>query len=86
MTTLVEDEELKRLRAMSEGSKPFKASPLWERGGVERLAESLKGGGNAGARCMREGRRVRAVIGVRGSFLSSDSVESVAEEERAERA
>ena len=31
MTTLVEDAELKRLRAMAEGAKPFKESRLWER-------------------------------------------------------
>jgi hypothetical protein len=30
-TTLVEDEELRRLRAMADGSKPFTASGLWER-------------------------------------------------------
>ncbi len=29
--TLVEDVELKRLRAMAEGSKPFEPSGLWER-------------------------------------------------------
>jgi len=29
--TLVEDEELKALRAMAEGSKPFRESGLWER-------------------------------------------------------
>lgn len=31
MRTLVEDRELKRLRAMAEGSKPFTRSKLWER-------------------------------------------------------
>lgn len=31
MKTLVEDEELLRLRAMAEGSKPFEVSGLWER-------------------------------------------------------
>ena len=31
MKTLVEDQELKRLRAMAEGSKPFERSGLWER-------------------------------------------------------
>lgn len=31
MHTLVEDEELKRLRAMAEGSKPFERSGLWDR-------------------------------------------------------
>lgn len=30
MTTLVEDAELKRLRAMAEGSKPFQRSAIWE--------------------------------------------------------
>ena len=29
--TLVEDEELKGLRAMAEGSRPFEESGLWER-------------------------------------------------------
>lgn len=29
--TLVEDEELKRWRSVTDGSKPFKASRLWER-------------------------------------------------------
>jgi hypothetical protein len=31
MQTLVEDAELKTLRAMAEGSKPFNVSGLWER-------------------------------------------------------
>lgn len=31
MKTLVEDEELKRLRAMAEGSRRFEVSGLWER-------------------------------------------------------
>ena len=31
MKTLVEDEELKRLRAMAEGTKPFESSGLWEK-------------------------------------------------------
>jgi hypothetical protein len=31
LKTLVEDEELRRLRAMAEGSKPFTESGLWER-------------------------------------------------------
>lgn len=31
MQTLVEDDELKRLRAMAEGSKPFRTSGLYER-------------------------------------------------------
>jgi hypothetical protein len=29
--TLVEDEELKALRAMAEGTKPFRASRLWDK-------------------------------------------------------
>ena len=31
MKTLVEDEELQRLRAMAEGAKPFERSGLWDR-------------------------------------------------------
>lgn len=31
MKTLIEDEELKALRAMADGSKPFTPSGLWER-------------------------------------------------------
>jgi hypothetical protein len=31
MKTLVEDEELKTLRAMADGSRPFERSGLWER-------------------------------------------------------
>lgn len=31
MKTLVEDEELKRLRAMAEGAKPFERSGLWDK-------------------------------------------------------
>lgn len=31
MKTLVEDEELKRLRQMAEGSRAFEESGLWER-------------------------------------------------------
>jgi hypothetical protein len=31
MKTLVEDEELKRLRAMAEGGRKFEESGLWER-------------------------------------------------------
>lgn len=31
MQTLVEDEELRRLRAMAEGLKPFRRSGLWAR-------------------------------------------------------
>lgn len=31
MKTLVEDEELKRLRAIAEGSKPFERSGLWDK-------------------------------------------------------
>ena len=31
MNTLVEDAELKELRAMAEGAKPFRASGLWDK-------------------------------------------------------
>jgi hypothetical protein len=31
MKTLIEDEELKRLRAMAEGSRKFEESGLWEK-------------------------------------------------------
>jgi hypothetical protein len=31
MKTLVEDDELKRLRAQADGSRPFETSGLWER-------------------------------------------------------
>jgi hypothetical protein len=31
LKTLVEDEDLLRLRAMAEGTKPFERSVLWER-------------------------------------------------------
>ncbi|MDT7807320.1 MAG: hypothetical protein QOJ70_1133 [Acidobacteriota bacterium] len=31
MKTLIEDDELKRLRAMADGSKPFESAGLWER-------------------------------------------------------
>lgn len=31
MKTLVEDKELLRLREMAEGSRPFRASRLWDR-------------------------------------------------------
>ena len=31
MKTLVEDEELQRLRAMAEGTKPFEPSGLWDK-------------------------------------------------------
>jgi hypothetical protein len=31
LKTLVEDEELRHLRAMAEGAKPFEPSGLWER-------------------------------------------------------
>jgi hypothetical protein len=40
--TLIEDEELRRLRAMAEGSKPFKASGLWERLAALDLKEFMK--------------------------------------------
>jgi hypothetical protein len=42
MQTLVEDEELLRLRAMAEGSKPFKSSGLWERLAAMEPREVLK--------------------------------------------
>ena len=42
MKTLVEDEELKRLRAMAEGSKPFRKSSLWERFAALDLKEFWK--------------------------------------------
>lgn len=42
MNTLVEDEELKRLRAMAEGSKPFTPSGLWERLAAKDLKEIMK--------------------------------------------
>ncbi len=28
---LIEDDEIKRLRAMADGSRPFEPAPLWER-------------------------------------------------------
>jgi hypothetical protein len=40
--TLVEDEELQRLRAMAEGSKRFEESGLWERLAALDLAEFRK--------------------------------------------
>jgi hypothetical protein len=40
--TLVEDEELLRLRTMAEGSKPFEASGLWERLASLGLKEIMK--------------------------------------------
>src|SRR5256885_1708518 len=42
MKTLVEDEELTRLRAMAEGSKPFVKSGLWERLAALELKEIMK--------------------------------------------
>jgi len=42
MKTLVEDEELKTLRAMADGSKPFKPSGLWERLAAMDLKEFWK--------------------------------------------
>jgi hypothetical protein len=42
MKTLVEDEELKRLRAMAEGAKPFEPSGLWQRLAELDLAEIKK--------------------------------------------
>jgi hypothetical protein len=40
--TLVEDEELRRLRAMADGSKPFTVSGLWERLAALDLKELMK--------------------------------------------
>jgi hypothetical protein len=42
MDTLVEDDELQRLRAMAEGSKGFEESGLWERLAALDLKEILK--------------------------------------------
>lgn len=42
MKTLVEDEELRRLRAMADGSKPFTVSGLWERLAALDLKELMK--------------------------------------------
>lgn len=42
MQTLIEDEELKRLRAMAEGSKPFEVIGLWERLGEQEWSELKK--------------------------------------------
>jgi hypothetical protein len=42
MKTLVEDDELKLLRAMAEGSKPFERSGLWERLAAKPWAELKK--------------------------------------------
>ena len=42
MKTLVEDEELNRLRAMAEGSKPFESSGLRERLAAMEPREVLK--------------------------------------------
>lgn len=42
MKTLVEDEELRALRAMAEGSKPFRAAPMWERLAALDLKEFAK--------------------------------------------
>jgi hypothetical protein len=40
--TLVEDDELKRLRAMADGSRPFKESGLWERLAALDLKEIMR--------------------------------------------
>jgi hypothetical protein len=40
--TLIEDAELKRLRAMAEGSKPFEQSGLWEKFSALEWAEFKK--------------------------------------------
>jgi hypothetical protein len=42
MKTLVEDEELKRLRAMADGSRRFEESGLWERLAALNLKEFMK--------------------------------------------
>lgn len=42
MKTLIEDEELKLLRAQADGSKPFTASSLWERFAALDLKEFMK--------------------------------------------
>lgn len=42
MNTLVEDEELKHLRAMAEGSKPFVTIGLWEKLSALEWAELKK--------------------------------------------
>jgi len=51
MKTLIEDEELKALRAMAEGSRPFEESGLWERLSALDLKEikllPARGGGRA---------------------------------------
>ena len=42
MQTLIEDDELKELRAQAEGSKPFRESALWERLAALDLPEFMK--------------------------------------------
>jgi hypothetical protein len=42
MKTLVEDEELQRLRAMAAGSSPFEQSGLWENLATLDLKELMK--------------------------------------------
>jgi hypothetical protein len=42
MKTLVEDAELKRLRAIADGSRAFKSSGLWERLAAMEPKEVLK--------------------------------------------
>lgn len=42
MKTLVEDEELRRLRAMADGSKPFTPSGLWDQLAALDLKEFMK--------------------------------------------
>jgi hypothetical protein len=42
MQTLVEDEELRNLRAMADGSKPFEQSGPWERFAALDLREFAK--------------------------------------------
>lgn len=42
MDTLVEDDELQRLRAMADGSKPFERIGLWEKLAAKDWAEIKK--------------------------------------------
>ena len=42
MKTLIEDDELRTLRAQAEGAKPFKPSGLWERLAALDLKEFYK--------------------------------------------
>jgi hypothetical protein len=42
MNTLIEDEELKRLRSMAEGTRAFEWSRLWERLSALEMKEFMK--------------------------------------------